>query len=225
MSTGAPNAKAQLVKTLRTLHRWWNLPGDAGYLARFAAPADSDRRILAALPPEEDEVHTGTLFEGKLWSWRGNVSRDQYQGVLLGYSLAYEATTDAELRELIRADVVEFAERLMQREKRKVAIIINGQRFEVELELENAVYLQSEMVAGLPTLEIDLGTGEVLGRGILVFWPRPTDYLRQIPGLGWLPEIELPSQAIQLAAAFRVALQVSATAPDYSGRFSALTHI
>lgn len=223
MTTGSPDAQAQMAETLRVLNRWWNLPGDPGYLARYAAPADSDPPILATLPGDEDEVHLNTPFEGQLWNWRGNVSRDQYQGVLLGYSLAYDALTDPHLRELIRADLVEFAEQLMRRETREVAIIINGSRFKVDLELENVLYLESEMRDGKPTLEIDTATGDVRGYGILVFWPQPRQYLRQIPLLGALvPDVKLPTQAIQLAAAYRAALHVSANVPEYAERHQAL---
>jgi hypothetical protein len=222
LSTGAADARSQLAETLRVLHRWWNLPGDPGYLARFAASADSDPAVLSTLPAGDEEVHLGTLYEGQSWNWRGNVSRDQYQGVLLGYSLAYDALSDPALREMIRADLVEFAEQLMQRQERDVVIQINGQRFELTLELENAVYLEQEMRDGKPTLEIDIETGDVRGYGVLVFWPRPTDYIRQIPGFGWLPAIELPTQAIQLAATFRAALQVSADVPEYSARHQAI---
>ena len=223
MTTGAPDAEAQIAKTLKILNLWWNLPGDPGYLARFAAPADSNSVILATLPADQDEVHVNTPYGGRLWNWRGNVSRDQYQGVVLGYSLAYDALSDPSLRELIRADLVEFAEQLMRREERQVTIIINDQRFEVDIELENVLYLEREMLDGKPTLEIDTTSGDVRGYGILVFWPRPREYMRQIPLIGALvPDIKLPTQAIQLAAAFRAALQVSAGVPEYATRHQAL---
>lgn len=222
MATGSSDARAQVIETTQVLHRWWNIPGDPGYLARFAAPSDSDPAILATLPADDDEVHIGTRYGEQTWNWRGDVSRDQYQGVLLGYTLAYDAIGDPSLRELIRGDLVEFAEQLMRREEREVAIIINGRRRVVELELENVLYLESEMRDGMPTLEIDIGTGDVRGYGILVFWPRPSEYIRQIPGFGWVPEVKLSTQAIQLAAAFRAALHVSNDAPEYAARHAAL---
>lgn len=227
MSTGSPDAEAQMTETLPVLNRWWNLPGDPGYLARDAAPADSDPLILATLPVDEDEVHLNTPFEGQFWNWRGNVSRDQYQGVVLGNSLAYDALADPHLRELIRANLVEFAEQLMRREKREVAIIINGSRFKVDLDLdlefENVLYREREMRDGKPTLEIDTASGDVRGFGILVFRPRPRQYLRQIPIFGALvPDIKLPTQAIQLAAAYRATLHVSANVPEYAERHQAL---
>ncbi len=223
LATGAPDAKAQLAETLQVLHRWWNIPGDPGYLARFAAPEDSAPEILAALPADDDEVHPNQLYEGAPWRWRGDVSRDQYQGVVLGYSLAYEATQDEALRALIREDVVELAEQLMRRERRRVALIIGGQRTELQIDLENVVYNTSEMLDGLPTLEIDLGTQEVQGHGLLVFWPSPSEYLRQIPGLSWLPDLKLPTQAVQLAGIFRVALQVTDGVAGYEQRRQALS--
>lgn len=57
---------------------------------------------------------------------------------------------------------------------------------------------------------------------MVVFWPNPSEFVRQIPGLGWLPDVLLPSQAIQLAATFRVALQVTAEVPGYEARHAAL---
>jgi len=224
MVTGAPDAEAQLVETLQVLHRWWNIPGDLGYLARFAAPASSPAEILATLPAGDDEVHINRPYDGVLWNWRGDVSRDQYQGVMLGYALAYEATTDLALRELIRTDVVEFAEQLMGRERRDVALIVNGQRTLLSMDLENVVYSTSDMLDGVPTLEIDLGSQDVQGHGLLVFWPYPSEFLRQIPGLGWLPDVELPTQAIQLAAIFRVALEVTDGIVGYEQRHQTLAH-
>jgi hypothetical protein len=222
LTTGAPDAKVQMAKTLRVLHRLWNISGDQGNLARFAAPADSAPPILSTLPADDDEVHRNELYEGETWHWRGNVSRDQYQGVMLGYSLAYEAIDDEAQRELIRSDVVAFAEQLMKRERRKVEIITNVSHSELWVDLENVVYSTSDMVDGMPIVKIDLTTQEVEGRGILVFWPKPTDFLHQIHGLGWLPTVELPSQAIQLAAIFRVALQVTEGVPQYAERRQAL---
>jgi hypothetical protein len=223
LSTQAPDAQAQIEKTLDVLHGWWNIPGDPGNLARFAAPADSPPEILATLPADDEEVHE-TEYAGETWIWRGDTSRDQYQGVLLGYSLAYDTLTDATLRALIRSDVVEFAEQLMRRERRDVALIIDGQRTEVELELENVIYSASDMLDGMPTVEVDVSSQEVQSRGMLLFWPNPAVYLRQVPGLAWLPDIELRSQAIQLAATFRVALQVTQGVPGYEQRHQAISN-
>jgi hypothetical protein len=233
MTTGAEGAFEQVLTTTETLHRWWNIPGDPGYLARFAAPSDSPPVVLSALPPDDPEVYIGSPFEDQTWDWRGNVSRDQYQGVLLGYSLAYEALSawqnDPQRGEMaraamekLRADSVEFAEQLMQRERRDVEIVFPNWDVRFKMTLENVVYLNAAMPDGIPRLEINIATGEVSGEGVLVFWPNPSEYLRQLPGLRWLPDIPLPTQALQLGAAFRIALQMSADSPDYAARHQAL---
>ncbi len=221
--TGAADAADQLAETVRVLHRWWRISGDAGYLARFAAPADSSEVILATLPADDPEVIRDVLYEDALWHWRGRVSRDQYQGVLLGMSLAYEATSDPDIRQLIREDVVRFAEQLMRRERKRVKVIINGSsNFSTMLELQHAVYTDDETPDGIPILNIRTSPFEAEGSGVLGFWPNPAEIVRRIPGLGWLPDVLLPSQAIQLAATFRVALQVTAGVPGYEVRHAAL---
>ncbi|WP_296807961.1 hypothetical protein [Thiocapsa sp.] len=221
--TGAADAADQLAETLRVLHRWWRISGDAGYLARFAAPAESPEAVLATLPAEDPEVIRDVPYEGALWHWRGRVSRDQYQGVLLGMSLAYEATSDPGIRQLIREDVATFAEQLMRRERKRVKVIINGSsNFSTTLELQHAVYTDDETPDGIPILNIRTSPFEAEGSGMVVFWPNPGEILREIPALGWLPDVLLPSQAIQLAATFRVALQVTAGVPGYEARHAAL---
>ncbi|WP_147430959.1 hypothetical protein [Thiocapsa rosea] len=221
--TGAADAVDQVAETVRVLHRWWRISGDAGYLARFAAPADSSEAILATLPAEDPEVIRDVPYEDALWHWRGRVSRDQYQGVLLGMSLAYEATSDPGIRQLIREDVATFAEQLMRRERKRVKVIINGaSNFSTTIELQHTVYTDDETPDGIPILNIRTSPFEAEGSGMLGFWPNPTEIARQIPGLGWLPDVLLPSQAIQLAATFRVALQVTAGVPGYEARHAAL---
>jgi hypothetical protein len=221
--TGAADAADQVAETVRVLHRWWRISGDAGYLARFAAPADSPEAVLATLPAGDPEVIRDVPYEDALWHWRGRVSRDQYQGVLLGMSLAYEATSDPGIRQLIREDVTTFAEQLMRRERKRVKVIINGaSNFSTTLELEHAVYTDDETPDGIPILNIRTSPFEAEGSGMVVFWPNPSEFARQIPGLGRLPDVLLPSQAIQLAATFRIALQVTAGVPGYEALHAAL---
>jgi hypothetical protein len=222
-ATGAADAADQLAETVRVLHRWWRISGDVGYLARFAARADSAEDILATLPAGDPEVIRDVPYEGALWHWRGRVSRDQYQGVLLGMSLAYESTTDPGIRQLIREDVATFAEQLMRRERKRVKVILNGSsNFSTTLELQHAVYTDDETPDGIPILNIRTSPVEAEASGMVVFWPNPSEFIREIPGLGWLPDVLLPSQAIQLAATFRVALQVTAGVPGYEARHAAL---
>ena len=226
MTTGAPDAAARVKDTVRVLDRWWRISGDPGYLARYAAPEDSPQPILDALDPSDAngaEVHPETPFEGEPWRWRSRTSRDQYQGVLLGFSLAYEATEDERVKALIRENVVGFAEQLARTARRSVEIRVNGRsRGDVELEVQHVVFNDDETPDGQPVLEIDTSARDAAGLGVLVFWPRPADFIRQIPWLGWFPSIESSTRAIQLAATFRVALQVTGGVPGWEERHAAL---
>lgn len=222
MTTGAPDAARQVEATLKTLHRWWRISGDQGYLARYVAPANSPPEIQAMFEFRKEEVNFDVPFEGGHYHWRGRVSRDQYQGVILGYGLAYEATSDPELRELIRADVLAFTERLMRRERVPVTIVTPNGDYSIELEAEHVVYTDDETPDGLPLVEITTDPFEVKASGALVFWPNLTEYLKAVPGFRWLPDVYSPTQAFQLAAAFAVALRVTEGVPGYEERYRVL---
>jgi hypothetical protein len=223
MATGSEDAQQAMHTTAQTLHHWWTISGDRGNLARYAAPSSSSAAILAALPADDSEVHVNWLYDGVLWNWRGATSRDQYQGVLLGYALAYEASAaDSALRELLRTDIVAFAEQLMHTEQRDITLLVNDQSFTASVDLSQVIYSTADQADTGLTVAIDLTTGEVTGNGLLVFWPNPARYLRQLPGLFWLPEIVLPTQALQVGAAFALALHVTQDQPLYTNRREAL---
>ena len=132
--TGSPDAEAMVNSLVRTLHNWWNISGDVGYLARYAAPTSSDPRVLNMFQPPEDRDHLNVLYKGERWHWRGRVSQDQYQGLLLGYSLAYDATSDARIKALIREDVVKFVEQLMRETDTTIHVKV-GDRLELPIDL------------------------------------------------------------------------------------------
>lgn len=222
MVTGAPDAARWMDETLRTLHRWWNISGDPGYLARYAALADSPAPIQSILSAEETEVHRDVLYENARWHWRGNISRDQYQGVMLGYSLAYEATDSPALRALIREDVVEFVEQLMNSDQRPVKIIVNGKVSSREVNVPYAVFSEADSPDGEPALTLQLSPFEAAGEGVLFFLPNAADLVRQLPGLGSFPNLYRPTEAIQLGAMFNVALQVTEGVAEYAERRQAI---
>jgi len=220
--TGSSDAAEQMEKTVRTLDFWWNISGDPGYLARFVAPASSPEVIEKIFDPAVNENHRDYAYQGSTWHWKGDISRDQYQGVLMGYVLAYDVTTDASLKEIVRSNVVEFAETLMRHETRQVQVSVNGTGFTMDMNLGHAVYTDDETPGGVPTLAITTNPFELVDDGFTIFWPDPKKYLQQIPGLGLLPTIYLRGQAIQLAAAFAAALHVSDGVPAYAARRQAL---
>ncbi len=223
IETGSRDAELQLAETVRTISRWWRISGDPGYLARFAAPADSSSPVLETLSETDTEVIRDVPFEGKTWHWRGRISRDQYQGIMLGMSLAYEATKDPGIKKIIRDDVLRFAEQLIRVERKRIKVIINeSANFSTILALQHAVYSEAETPDGVPILRIRTDPFEAEGSGIVVFWPNPTEIVRQVPGLGLFPEVLLPSQAIQLGSIFSVALQVTEGIAGYESQHQAL---
>ena len=222
MVTGSPDAAAQIDETVRVMDRWWRVSGDQGYLARYAAPASSPPDVLSIFDENDIEDHFNFQFEGDLWHWKGRVSRDQYQGTMLGHSFAYEASEDEELKEIIRRNVVEFIEVLMVFENRQVNFVIDGVPLTTTVELGHCVYSDKETSDGKPEIIIQTSPFHMESHGVLPFWPNPSQFLRQIGLLSWLPDIYLRSQAIQLGAMFSVALQVTEGVPDYAERRAAI---
>jgi len=222
--TGSPEAYEQMESSIRTLDFWWRISGDQGYLARYVAPSDCPDVVQNIFQADDPENHLDFLFEDELWHWKGDISRDQYQGVLFGYSIAYDMLEDEdeELKEVIRKNVVEFVEQLMVKETRTVHITIGGLPMDVDMELEHVIYTTHETESGEPTLTITISPFELVDDGFLSFWPDPTIYINQIPGFGWVPQILQRSQAIQLGGAFRVALQVTEGIPEYAARREAI---
>jgi hypothetical protein len=221
MVTKAPDALEQIEKTIRVLDLWWNISGGRGYLARYAVPVNgTDQVVLDMFSESEPEDTLNYMYNGELWHWKGDISRDQYQGVMFGFSLAYDALEDEELKEIIRSNIVNTVEQLMEKKIRKINVVIDGApAVPVNLELE---YVIPQKDSEIPRFEINTGPFEMVDATILYFWPNPPEYLRQIPGLGWLPDVPLRSQAIQLASFFEIALHVTKDVPEYAARREAI---
>ncbi len=224
MVTGAPDALEQMEKTIRVLDTWWNISGGRGYLARYAVPVTgTDQVVLNMFDENDPEDNLNYMYNGELWHWKGDISRDQYQGVMFGFSLAYDALENEELKEIIRSNIVNTVEQLMEKKTRKINIVIDGApAVPVNLELE---YVLPQKDSETPRFEINTNPFEMVDATILYFWPNPPEYLRQIPGLSWLPDVPLRSQAIQLASFFEIALHVTKDVPEYAVRRQAImTH-
>ena len=224
--TGAPDAVSSLENTVRVLHDWWNVSGDPGYLARYAAPESSDPAVLAIFDGADPYNHFGVDYDGETWAWRGHISRDQYQGVLLGFALAYEASEDEEIRELIREDVVEFVEQLMLAETHTLRIKTSDfpLGIPVTVEMQYCVFTDAETASGDPEITFDMadvGSSEL--DGFQEFHPRFYNYIAdQTPLLSWIPEIPRSDSAVMLASFFRVALLVTDGAPGWETRRAAI---
>jgi hypothetical protein len=204
LAVPSTEAQARIRALLQAVHENWIVSGDPGYLARFAAQNSSGSDVLAAfgtLPA--NEIHQDGSVGGVPYTWAGHVSRDQYQGVLLGYALAYEATADESLKEIIRADVVTFVKELMK--DRQLCPTINGIPCLIPISARYVVLTSHE------PLQISLNGSNAQLSGLQEFMPVL---------LGLVPRA---SSAIMLASFFQVALRVTDGVPAYASDRAAIS--
>lgn len=208
-ATGSADAAEQVRRHTETLHRWFTITGEPGHLVRFAAPrADTSR-----MPEIGDcaiENHHCVQYQGEPYSWLGKVSRDQYTGVMLGYYLAYHATSDPAVRDLIRTDVVEIARQLMTVRQVPAQVVVDGVPISAMLEVENVILIPSEMDDGKIRIEVATGSvGTTQIRGVREFLPDMGPILRQLPLLGWVPAVPRDGSAVMISAFFAMALSMT----------------
>ncbi len=219
MATGSPAARRRVGEIVRTLHLWFNVSGDPGYLARFAAP--SGEHPLVRMDCGQRGIHCRTAHAGREYDWSGHISRDQYSGVMMGYALAYEASRGGgaglggeETRRLIRDDVVELIRELLRERTVPVLIHWNGTPMgPVDLRTRYAIVSSHEMVDGAAEITVDtndFGSSEIWA--IREFVPNVGPLLRQIPLLGGLvPErAARPDSAVMMLAYLRMGMLVTA---------------
>ncbi|MBI5481027.1 MAG: hypothetical protein HY906_19370 [Deltaproteobacteria bacterium] len=227
-ATGAADARSNVKHLAETLHVWMNVAGQPGLLSRFASPSGTVWPFtIGDHSCGDGRTHCNVAYNGGTWDWIGHISRDQYQGVLLGYALAYEALSEADeaTRALIRDDVVELVEELMKERQVPIKLTYNGTvipQFDVTMRF--VVLAPAEMDNGAVQLIVNttnLDASEMYG--FQEFIPNLQDVLKQMPLIGGLvPAIPRASSAIMLASFFRVALAATAGVPAYAGRRAAI---
>lgn len=104
--------KEQLVQSVKALNHLCRVSGEPGLLARAAIPADSTW--------EDDGIWR--LSPDKKYKWRGDVSSDQVDGVMFGFSWAYDAITDEDIRKEIAKDVTDIVEHILKNDLRIVDV-------------------------------------------------------------------------------------------------------
>jgi hypothetical protein len=119
MTTGSSEARANVLRLVDTVHMMQNVSGEPGILARFVAPSGATLPYaIGDLDCTASRVHCKIPYAGGTYDYVGDISRDQYQGVVLGYALAYEAlgsgNESADARAKIRGDVVTLVKELMK---------------------------------------------------------------------------------------------------------------
>lgn len=228
-ATGSADARANIKRVIDTLHLWFNVSGAPGVLSRFVTPASGTfPAVLEGANCGDEVVKCNVPFEGQQYNYMGHISRDQYQGVMLGYALAYDALgpTDEAARELIRADVVELVEELMKDRVVRARITLNGTTLgPFDINMRFVVLNPAEMTDGAVDLTVDTNdTDNSEMYGFQEFAPNIAHILRQFPGLGFLPDAPRAGSAIMLASFFQVALRVTENVPAYASRRAAIAN-
>ena len=233
--TGSPDAQKNVEALVEAIHRLFEVTGHAGFLARYTAPINSSDPAIKKLYTPTDPRHHKVKYKGQDYFWSGNTSRDQYQGVMMGYSLAYDALSSAKHKKLIRDDMVALCQELMkQRKKVKVTIRFNvlskWQELPLSLDMEHVVLNPTEYKNGGPYIQ--LGTTAKPSdyerstmQGFREFFPDYSVVIKQIPILGPLiGGIPIPrsGSAIMLANIMRIGIQVTKGVSGYSTKHAAI---
>lgn len=227
MATGAPDARDNVIATVETLHLWFNVAGDPGLLSRFAKPtAESTPFVIGDMNCAIDQVFCGVDYEGTAYDYNGHISRDQYQGVMLGYSLAYQAlgVDDEATRGLIREDVVELIDELMLERTVPIRVTINGTPMPlINADMRYVVLASREMDNGAVRLVVNLASlGDAEMYGFQEFIPNLGDLVSQLPGFGWASYLPRSDSAVMLSSFFRVAMQVTDGVAGYETQRDAI---
>ncbi|MEO6954315.1 MAG: hypothetical protein ABI321_21110 [Polyangia bacterium] len=228
LATGSRDAVDQVAAKVQMLHDWFKVTGDVGYVARLAVPR------AAAVPLEynwqgqdycQNGIHCNVDFKGAKWDWVGNLSRDQYTGVMLGLGMAYLASPDEAIRELARQDVTTVALELAKSRTFAVAVTVDGLPVSKTITLENVILAPSEYQNGKPTININTSnlssSDETNMFGIREFLPDLSVMVKQIIPLLTVP-FPRPSTAIMLGGFFNIALMASKDVPGYETTYATL---
>jgi hypothetical protein len=226
-ATGAPDARSAVRRLASTLHDWLSVSGDPGMLARYAKTSSTHFPFtIPDLDCSAQRTHCGVQYKGTAWDYVGHISRDQYQGVMLGDTLAYEALPDDDsaIKDMIRSDVVTVVQELMRERMVPVQVTINNVPLPPTIANVRFVVLNThELTNGAIQLTIDLSnTSNAQMYGFQEFTPDLSLLIHELPGFGWVPPIPRSSSAIMLASFFRDALMMTQSDPRFAATHSAI---
>jgi hypothetical protein len=224
MSTGSADARQNVIDLVNTLHLFFNVSGDPGVLQRWAAPAG--QHSGTELDCDDPYHYCGVQYDGSSYDVLGDISRDQYQGVMLGYALAYQALGqhDEDTRALIREDVVELVEELMQERSIPLQITWNGSDWPIQQIDVRFMVICSRELTDDGAIHIALDTNDFsnsLVKGFQEFMPNWGDMISQVTGFGiftWIPRAD---SAVMLSSFLRLAMLVTQDIPGYEAQHAA----
>ncbi len=238
LATGSKISYENIKNLVKLLHIWFNVSGSPGLLVRFAAETE---KLEAVEYNTEDmtncsnnRIYCDIEYNGKIYNYKGHISRDQYQGILLGYSLAYSTlgSEDEDIKSLIRDDIVELIKELMKERELHIRYEIYDDRIvgnpldpnsedgvlkgSATIKTRFAVESPREFEDGKVVVKycsVETPDCETNFRGFQEFMPDLKPFLKQIDGIGWLisplPYIPRPGSAIMLSTIFNIGIQVT----------------
>jgi hypothetical protein len=229
--TRDPDAEANVEKLVEIVHRLFAVTGFPGFLARYTAPVSSGDPLIDALYEPQNPNHHKVTYQGKDYFWLGSTSRDQYQGPMLGYALAFEALSSTAHKQIIRDDMIPVCTELMKERKAvpvTVEFYVNGQWVQLPLsfDMQYVIMNPSEFKNGGPYIRVggssdptDLQSSEL--NGVREFIPDWQTLLKQTPLIGGLiPSIPRAGSAVMLAAIFRVCQLVTKGDPTQAAFYA-----
>jgi len=110
-ATGSTVALAYAKRTLQTIKMLVTISG-SGKLSRTAFPADTPYVEIRL----KDKDYHRTTYEGRDYYYRGNVTRDQYEGIYLGLAVAYDLIDDEEVHSLCRDLITRLTDYLIRKQ-------------------------------------------------------------------------------------------------------------
>jgi|GEM_PF-2669182 len=222
MVDGSIAARENVIDLVNTLHLFFNVAGSPGLLSRYAYESKyrsepEGIRLGGDTECASDRVFCDILYDGKAYDYTGHISRDQYQGILMGYSFAYDALGEEfeDIRKIIREDIVEFIQIVMNKQHVYVTLTYDGTPipFPSGIDARFMVTAPREMTNDRIVIDYcstESSSCETNIHGFQEFMPNISTLLRQADGLSWLPKsIPRAGSAIMLANIFNIGMQVT----------------
>ena len=227
MVDGSVAARENVIDMVNTLHRFFNVAGTPGLLSRYTYESqyrsDMGEKLFGSPLCESDDIFCDILYDGKLYDYKGHISRDQYQGILMGYSFAYDALGEEfeDIRKIIREDIVEFIQVVMNKQHVYITLTYDGTPipFPSGIDARFMVTAPREMTNDHIVIDYcstETSSCETNIHGFQEFMPNIATLLRQADGLSWLPKsIPRAGSAIMLANIFNIGMQVTEGITEY----------
>ena len=229
MVDGSVAARQNVIDLVNTLHLFFNVAGSPGLLSRYAYESkyrdQPEGQVLGGdTNCESDRVFCDILYDGKNYDYTGDISRDQYQGILMGYSFAYDALGEEyeDIRKIIREDTVEFVQVIMSKQQIYLTLTYDGTPIPLPSQIDARFIVTAPREMTNNRVVVNYCSTETSDcktsmHGFQEFMPNIATLLRQADGLSWIPKvIPRSGSAIMLANIFNIGIQVTEGIEEYN---------